>query len=120
MSKVLPIIFTKNFEYNFTLIPKKDQDRIHLDLTHMNRQDILRQGKLQGPLNYLRKMNNGDYRIFLAYCKECFNEFRDRISCTICDENELERIIAFFIYPRKKLYQPRRFKKVDITRIEFY
>ena len=119
MSNALPIIFTKNFEYNFKLLPKKDQNRIRLDLTHMNTQDILRQGQLQGPLNYLRKMNNGNYRIFLAYCKECYHEFSNKINCAICDENELERIIAFFIYPRKKLYQPRKFKKVDITKIEF-
>lgn len=43
MSQPLPIKFTRNFEDSFNSIPEKDQERIMYDLTHMNRQDILRQ-----------------------------------------------------------------------------
>lgn len=119
MSTPLPIKFTKNFEINFNGIPERDQKRILYDLTHMNRQDVLRQGHLQGELNYLRKMNNGDYRIFLAYCVECYKNFREKINCQICDENDLERIIVFFISPRKKLYSPQNIKRIDVRKIKF-
>ncbi len=119
MSTPLPIKFTKNFEISFNGIPERDQKRILYDLTHMNRQDVLRQGHLQGELNYLRKMNNGDYRIFLAYCVECYKNFREKINCQICDENDLERIIAFFISPRKKLYSPQNIKHIDVRKIKF-
>ena len=119
MSVPLPVIFTKNFEQNINLIPNRDRERIIDNLRHMNRQDILRQGRLQGELNYLRKMNFGDYRIFLAYCAECYSNFKEKINCAICDREDLERIVVFFIYPRKKLYQPRKFQKVDINKIRF-
>ena len=119
MSETLPIIFTENFKYNFNLLPERDKKRIEYDLRHMNKHDILRQGQLRGPYNYLRKMNNGDFRIFLAYCAECYFKFKDIIKCLICDGEDLERIIAFFIYPRKKLYYSHKFKKVDITKIKF-
>ncbi len=119
MSEPLPVIFTKNFQNNISLIPAKDRKRILEDLTHLNHHDVLRQGRLQGELNYLRKMNNGDYRIFLAYCAECYHEFKYRIKCSICNEEDLERIIVFFLYPRKKLYQPKKFQRVDIRKIKF-
>ncbi len=119
MSDALPVIYTRNFKDNFISFPSKDQKRIEYNLTHMTRQDVLRQGRLKGELNYLRKMRDGDYRIFLAYCAECYNEFREKINCTICNNDNLERIIAFFIHSRKKLYQPHRFQNVSITKIEF-
>ena len=119
MSTPLSIKFTKNFQMGFSSIPDKDQKRILYDLTHMNKQDILRQGHLQGELNYLRKMNNGDYRIFLAYCGECYINFREKINCQICDENDLERIIVFYISPRKKLYQPHNIQHIDMRKIKF-
>lgn len=119
MSDALPVIYTKNFQYNFKQIPKKDQKRIEYDLTHMNKQDILRQGRFKGELNYLRKMNNGYFRIFLTYCADCYEDFRNKINCAICDSENLERIVVFFIYPRKKLYQPRKFQQMSITKIEF-
>ncbi|MBA7527275.1 hypothetical protein ES705_19451 [subsurface metagenome] len=107
----------KLYLYIFVWIPKKDQKRIEFDLTHMNKQDVLRQGRFKGELNYFRKMNNGDFRILLAYCAECYDNFRSKINCAICDDENLERIIVFFIHPRKKLYQPRKFQHVDITKI---
>ena len=119
MSSALSVIFTKNFEDAINNIPERDRKRILYDLTHTNRQDILRQGHLQGELNYLRKMNNGDYRIFMAYCSECYKEFRHKINCIICDKNNLNRLVVFFIAPRKKLYRPHKFQKVDITKIKF-
>ena len=119
MSTPLPIKFTKNFEIGLNSLPDRDRKRILYDLTHMNSQDILRQGHLQGELNYLRKMNNGDYRIFLAYCAECFKNFREKINCQICDEKDLERIIVFFIALRKKLYHPQNIQHIDIKKIQF-
>lgn len=119
MSTPLPIHFTKNFEINLNGIPERDRKRILFDLRHMDKHDILRQGHLQGELNYLRKMNNGDYRIFLAYCAECYENFREKINCKICDENDLERIIVFFISPRKKLYSPQNIQHIDVSKIEF-
>ena len=119
MSAPLPIKFTKNFENSINNIPEKDRKRILYDLTHMNSQDVLRQGQLQGELNYLRKMNNGDYKIFLAYCSECYQKFKEKINCAICDGVNLERVIVFFLAPRKKLYQPRNIQNLDITKIEF-
>ena len=115
----LPVIFTKNAEVILNNIPEKDHKRILYDLTHMTNQDVLRQGHLQGELNYLRKINNGDYRIFVAYCSECYRNFKDKIKCAICDGNDLERIIIFFIAPRKKLYQPRNIQRLDISKVEF-
>ena len=119
MSIPLPIKFTKNFEININSIPERDRKRILYDLTHMNRQDVLRQGHLQGELNYLRKINNGDYRIFLAYCVECYESFREKINCQICDASDLERIVAFFIFPRKKLYSPKNIQQIDVRKVNF-
>ena len=119
MSTPLPIKFTKNFEININSIPERDRKRILYDLTHMNRQDVLRQGHLQGELNYLRKINNGDYRIFLAYCVECYESFREKINCQICDASDLERIVAFFIFPRKKLYSPKNNQQIDVRKVNF-
>ena len=119
MNTPLPIKFTKNFKINFNGIPERDQKRISYDLTHMDKRDILRQGHLQGELNYLRKMNNGSYRIFLAYCAECYENFREKINCQICDASDLERIVAFFISPRKKLYSPQNIKHIDVRKIKF-
>ena len=119
MSTPLPVKFTKNFESSLNSLLEKDRKRILYDLTHMNKQDVLRQGALQGELNYLRKMNNGDYRIFFAYCAECFNQFHEKINCQICDEDFLERIIVFYITPRKKLYDPRNIRRIDIRKIRF-
>lgn len=116
MSEPLPVVFTKNFEENLRFIPQRDQNRILYDINHMNRQDILRQGYYKSELNFLRKLRNGDYRVILTYCADCYPKFRYIIKCEICDRKNLERIVVFFIYHRKKLYQRQ---KIDISKIRF-
>ena len=119
MSGALPVTYTRNFTEYFHSIPVRDQKRIEYDITHIDRQDALRKGRLKGDLNYYRKMRCGDYRILFAYCADCYEEFKDKINCEICDENDLERIIIFFIFYRKKAYDPRKFSHIDITKIKF-
>lgn len=118
MNEPLRIFFTKNFEDVFKTIPEKDQKRIQYDLTHMIRQDIQRMGYLKGDLNYVKKMNNGIFRIILAYCAECYENHRHKLNCDICDGNNLERIVAFSIHPRKKAYDRKKFQR-DLNRIQF-
>ena len=118
MSELLPVIYTLKFRENFQSIPTKDQKRIEYDLTHMNRKDIQRMGYLKGNMNYIKKMNNGNYRIILGYCVECYPNFRDKLNCAICDGNNLERIIVFSLHPRKKVYNRQKFEK-DLKNIRF-
>ena len=117
MSQILPIIRTKNFDIAIKSIPNKEQKQILYNLTHMNRQDALRMGYLKGDLNCFQKLRNGDYRILLAYCANCYsNSHHSRLQCAICDEKKLERIIVFHVFYRKKGY---RSYKMGLKEIQF-
>lgn len=116
MSESLPVIFTKNFEQNLKSIPQHDKKKILYNLTHMNKQDAFRVGYFKGDLNHVKKLRVGDYRVILGYCADCYLQHKEYLNCSICNENDLERIVAFFVYPRKKLYKSH---KINLSKIEF-
>lgn len=115
MSQPLPIIRTHNFDEALKKIPKKEQDKINYKLTHLNRQDAFRVGHLQGEMNHFKKFRSGDYRILMAYCFDCFsNEHHLKLNCAICDKEDLERIIVFHLFHRKKGYRTYKMRLKDI------
>lgn len=59
----------------------------------------------KGTLNMFKKFSYKDLRIIFAYCRECYPNHRDKIECSICNKDELDRIILFGIYARKKMYR---------------
>ena len=49
-----------------------------------------------------KKYKKGDLRFKFAYCKECYNKYREIHKCIFCNEEELERIVIFEIFRRKQ------------------
>jgi len=115
MSDPLPIIKTKNFNNALKKIPQKEQTKIIYNLSLITRQDAFRVGYLHGDMNHFKKYRLGDYRILMAYCYDCFeNGHYNKLKCSVCDEENLERIILFHVFQRKKGYRPYKMKLKEI------
>lgn len=109
MEPSLPVMQLEDFEMQLKRFPKKEREKIIYQLKHIDKNDVVRIPYLKGDLKFIKKYRIGDNRVFLAYCSECYNKYRERINCSICDKDQLERIVVFSINSRKKLY--KRMKK---------
>ncbi len=58
----------------------------------------------EGPHKAYKKYRKGDYRIHFAYCKECFGKYSQKLKCSFCNKNNLERVVLINIRNRKKGY----------------
>jgi len=105
MSSTLPVFQSESFIMSLRSIPRSHREDIILNLKRIDNEDIRRIRYLKGEFKHLKKYRIGDYRIFLSYCAECYNKFRKKINCNICDENFMERIVVHSIDKRPKLYK---------------
>ncbi len=114
MSERLTLVRTKSFNDGLkTLIPKRKHSNIINDLMTFTADDVRGWSNLKGrSLNILKKHRYSDFRILVVYCEQCFNYFDARLNCTICNENNLQRIIAVDIDHRSKVYNR---SKIDMT-----
>lgn len=113
MSECLPLIRTKSFDEGLkTLIPKRKHSNIIYTLSTFTANDIRDWRNLKArSLKVLKKHRFGDFRILVVYCEQCFNDFNAELNCTICNENNLQRLIAVDIDHRSKVYKR---SKVDM------
>jgi len=107
---------TLNFDEALSELSKKEKTSVLYNLERITKEDIIRFPNFRSDISHFKKYDFGDYRIFLVYCSECFHKFNSILGCTICDEDQLERIIAVYLQPRKKLY---RHNKIDLSKIRF-
>lgn len=105
VSEPLPVFQYEVFEKQLKKYPLKERNKIVYDLKHITAEDIKRIPYLKGKYKYLKKFRIGDHRIFMGYCAECYNKYREIINCNDCNNSNLERIIVFAINNRPKLYK---------------
>lgn len=67
----------------------------------------------KGDLNMFKKFSYKDLRIIFAFCRECYPNHRQKINCKNCNEDNLDKIILFVIYRRKKMYRNLTPKKIS-------
>ncbi|MFX1399051.1 MAG: hypothetical protein ACFFAS_18650 [Promethearchaeota archaeon] len=124
MIPVVPVIYTKNFLNSIKKLSSKEQNAIKYNLEHQTEEDVARVPYYKGTdeigqtiLRFYKKFKVGrkDYRIMLVYCAECYpdEEMRNYHDCSICDGENLERIIVFHFFLRPKAYNHRKFKLPD-------
>ncbi|HEC37520.1 hypothetical protein LCGC14_1642100 [marine sediment metagenome] len=114
MDVALPLIRTKSFNEGLkALIPKRKRSNIIYTLSTFTAGDVRSWGNLKSrSLKVLKKHRFSDFRILVIFCEQCFNNFNADPSCTICNENELQKLIAVDIDHRSKVYNR---SKVDMT-----
>ncbi len=105
MSEPLPVFQHEVFMKQLQRFPLRERDKIVDKLKHITNEDIRRVPYLKGSYKHLKKYRTGDYRIFMAYCAECYNKYREKINCNDCEEDNLEKIVVFSIDSRPKLYK---------------
>ncbi len=109
MEPPLPVYSTEDFREYVRRYPVKERESIIYNLNHIDKEDIKRIKYLKGEWKHLKRYRIGDNRIFLAYCKECYNKYRDKFSCSddheFCNIKNLEKIVVFSLNLRKKVYK---------------
>ena len=87
-------------------IPQKIEDAILADFEEMD-PERARQYPYYKAIQFkaLKKYIKSKYRVFFAYCSECYGKYDDFLNCPFCDENNLERLVLYDIQIRKFDYR---------------
>ncbi len=124
MKPPIPVFYTNNFIDGINTLSEKERKAIIYNLEHQNEDDIARVPYYKGSdelgeviLKYFKEFKIGkkNYRIMLEYCADCYpkKEMREYHKCSICDGNDLNRIIVFHMYLRPKAYKHYKFSLPD-------
>ncbi len=83
-------------------MPQKIRDSILSDFAEMDTERVKQYPYYKASFyKTLKKYVKSKYRIFFAYCYECFGKYDDFLKCPFCDENNLERVVLYDIQLRK-------------------
>ena len=105
MSPPLPVIIYDKCQKQLKKIQNPQRKRIESKLKEIEREEIINIPYLKGDLRYYKRLRIGDFRVLLAYCRECYELFRNILECPICNEDDLDRTIIFRIDKRKSIYK---------------
>ncbi len=105
MSPPLPVILQDKCTKQLKKIQNPYRERIKSRLKEIEKNEIVDTPYLKGDLRFFKRIRIGDFRVLLAYCRECYEIYRNFLNCSICSEKNLDRIIVFSIDKRRNVYK---------------
>ena len=110
MAAPLQVLLQIKCQKQLKKIQNPDRRRIKSKLQEIDENAVINTPYLKGNLQYFKRLRIGDYRVLLAYCRECYETYRNFLRCDICSNNHLDRIIVFSIDKRKGVYKKAKRK----------